>query len=116
MSARNKVIAGAFEDFEIAVGWKGKGLVIKGFDAIPNIPINKSSVAEYEVISSLQNKSGAETIVKGALGMAFLGPIGLLAAAGTQGTHVIAVEFKTGAKSLIEINDVLYKEFVAAMF
>jgi hypothetical protein len=63
-----------------------------------------------------QSKSATGAVARGALGMAFLGPIGLLAAAGGQGTHVVALELTNGFKSLIEINDVLYKEFISAMF
>lgn len=115
MGARNKVISGAFEGREVTLSWKGKGIVIKE-KTLGNQYLNKNNVKQYEVIDSNNNKSAAGAVARGALGMAFLGPIGLLAAAGGQGTHVVAVEFKNGLKSLIEINDVLYKEFVAAMF
>jgi hypothetical protein len=112
--ARNKVIEGdyknsqvfaMFDDLKILVGFK-------------SIYLNKDTVEEYEVIDQEKNKSAGSTILKAGVGSLFLGPIGLLAGvAGKQkGIYLIAVAFKDGKKSLLEVDEKVYKTILRKMF
>lgn len=52
------------------------------------------------------------------MGGFLLGPVGLLdgLSAKNKGVHIIAVQFKDGKKSLIEIDEKLYKAFLKNCF
>ena len=51
-------------------------------------------------------------------GVALLGGVGILAglSAKNKGIFTIAIQWKDGKKSLIEIDDKLYKKFINEMF
>ena len=82
------------------------------------INLNKGNIDTYDVITEEKVKSGTSAILRGLVGTAIFGPIGAIAgySAKTKGTYLIAVLFKNGKKSLLQINDIIYKEFVRAMF
>lgn len=52
------------------------------------------------------------------MGAVLLGPAGLLAGvtAKNKGIYLIAIEFKSGKRSLIEIGQKYYKIFIKGMF
>ena len=54
----------------------------------------------------------------GAAGALLLGPLGVVAAATakTKGVHVVAVQFKDGKRSLLELDDTRFKAIKLAMF
>lgn len=112
--AKNKVIAGEYE------GCSVMGFVTPGIYLTPANPIEliKDNIVNYEVITEEHRKSAASGIARGLVGGALLGPVGLLAGltAKSKGTHTIAIEFKDGKRSLIEINEKIYKAFVIKMF
>lgn len=117
MGAKNAVIAGDY---------LGKGIAVLG--GIPNIlnghmpaeyiMLDKYSIETYDVITEEMRKSASSGIIRGAIGSALLGPVGLLAglSAKNKGVYTIAVKFKDGRNSLLEINDKVYKAFVKACF
>ena len=80
--------------------------------------INKDTVECYEVITDEQRKSAASGIMRGAVGAALLGPVGLLAAisAKNKGTYNIAIKFRNGKNSLVEFDDKMYKALMKKMF
>lgn len=115
MGAINKVIAGnyegyvvdsVFDEFYILLGFNNKVL------------INKSTVAEYEIIDQESRKSAASAVGRAFVGAVLLGGVGLLAglSAKRKGIYTIAIEFKDGMKSLIEIDEKKYKKFLKIMF
>lgn len=63
-------------------------------------------------------KSGTSAILRGMAGVTLFGGVGILAglSAKHKGIYTIAIQWKDGKKSLIEIDDKLYKKFVAEMF
>lgn len=81
------------------------------------IYLNKSTVASYEVVSSGTAKSGTSAVLRGAVGAAVLGPVGLLAGLSAKTNEIISVVvvLKSGKKSLIEINGKIYQLLVGAM-
>ncbi|MFF2179422.1 hypothetical protein ACFVT8_23665 [Lysinibacillus sp. NPDC058147] len=113
--AQNKVIAGEYEG-SLVMGFVTPGVYTNPKQ--PPIELTKENVSNYEVITEEHRKSAASGITRGLVGGALLGPVGLLAGltAKSKGTHVIAVEFKDGKKSLIEIDEKIYKSFIQKMF
>lgn len=108
--AQNKVIAG---DYIGASVTETLGTVTVG-----NITFSKHTAVSYEVVTEEQRKSAVSGVVRGLVGRAVLGPVGLLAglSAKNVGTYTIAVNWKSGKKSLIEVNDKIYKIILKEMF
>lgn len=115
MGAKNKVVAGDYLG-KMVGATLGQVYLSVGFGK--NLYLNKTSVETYEVITDEQRKSAASGIARGAVGAALLGPVGLLAglSAKNKGTYNVAVKFKDGKNSLIEMDDKIYKVLVKVMF
>lgn len=118
-SAKNKVIAGDYEKKQVYLETtlSGKKAVIKaGF--IKKVYLDKSTVESYEVIDESSRKSAASAVGRAAVGGFFLGPVGLAAAlsAKSKGIHTIAIQFKDGHRSLLEVDDKIYKAIVTKVF
>lgn len=82
------------------------------------IPLTKETVQHYEVLSEETSKSGTSAMLRAGTGAILLGPIGLFAGftAKKKGIYLIAVEFKDGKRSLMEIGQKNYKKFIKGMF
>lgn len=115
MGAKNKVIAGDYLNGTIMKLF-GKVILTTVYKA--DIYLNKTTVEHYEVITEETMKSATSAVGRGLVGGLILGPVGLLAglSAKSKGIHTIALQFKEGGKSLIEIDDKIYKEFIKNMF
>lgn len=118
--AKNKVIEGLY---------KGQSMDSVGSCMlIGSVVIKKSQIENYEILTSETHKSGASMIIRGALGMALLGNIGALAAftAKESVTYLISIKWNRDflrskrlpedSKSLIEIDENIYKALVQTMF
>lgn len=108
----NRVVSGAYE---------GRGIIMPrqtpmiSLSFTDTMDLNSETIKEYEVIGASQKRSGS--IGRAAVGAALLGPVGLLAGAtGHKNIYQISVTFKTGARSLLEVDDKIYRAFVAAMY
>lgn len=116
MGAKNKVIAGDYEGKKIMSTF---GIVqIPGGFTSKGIEINKDTVEEYEVITEESRKSATSAVGRAFVGGFVLGPVGWLAglSAKSKGTHTVAIQFKDGKKSLIEIDDKIYKALMKKLF
>ncbi len=116
-SAKNQVIAGDYSGNKIYAN-SGNQLGI-GKSQIGYIAIcAKPRIESYELITEDKVKSGSSAILRGMAGVAFLGGVGILAGltAKNKGIYTIAIQWKDGKRSLIEIDDKLYKKFIAEMF
>lgn len=115
MGAKNKVIAGDYNGKIIGASF-GQLYIGVGFGQ--NLYLNKDVVESYEVITEEQRKSAASGVARGAIGVALLGPVGMLAglSAKNKGTYNVAIRFKDGKNSLVEIDDKIYKELVRILF
>lgn len=115
MGAKNKVISGDYMNKDIMIGG-GKLYILCGFTK--KIEISKSTVAEYEVVDEEKRKSATSAVGRGLVGGLILGPVGMLAglSAKSKGIHIVAIQFKDGTKSLLEIDDKRYKELVKKLF
>lgn len=112
--AKNKVIAGYKKGDKIWTGGAFKNSLMVGTLA----SIHRETVSNYDIITEDIVKSGSSAILRGAMGAAALGPIGLLAglSAKNKGVYTIAIEWRSGNRSLIEIDETLYKIFLQSVF
>ena len=81
--------------------------------------LDKETVEAYELITDDHRKSASSGIVRGIVGGALLGPVGLIGgalSAKNKGIYQVAIQFKDGKRSLIEIDDKLYKLLIQTMF
>ena len=115
MGASNSVLEGDYKGKGI-IFQKGSLIIVVNF--FKSYPINKTTVDSYEVIDESAQKSVGSAVARGAVGSLLLGPIGLAAAvtAKKKGVYMVAIQFKDGKRSLIEIDDYLYKNLQRTMF
>ena len=115
MGAKNKVIAG---DYDGKLITPTLGYIMIRISFSEKIYLDKNKIESYEVITDEHRKSAMSGITRGAIGATLLGPIGLLAglSAKSKGIYTIALKFKDGKNSLIEINDNLYKILIKSLF
>lgn len=100
---------------DIAV-WRG---FVKYKKETDFVEINKSTVESWELVEEQGSKSLSSSLVRGLVGGALLGPLGLIAGGVTGKTnrnYTVAVLFKNGKKSLLDLGEFHYKEFLKIMF
>lgn len=115
MGAKNKVIAGDYEGKQVT-SVIDKLVIITGF--MKTVELTKENVESYEVVDEEVKTSAVSAVGRGLVGSFLLGPAGLLAGltAKKKGVHLVAVQFKDGKKSLLELNDKLYKILMKSLF
>lgn len=115
MGAKNKVIAGDYLNATVDSTF-GNISFIQGMKEVAKI--NKNEVETYDIITDEHRKSASSGIIRGAVGATLLGPVGLLAglSAKNKGIYTVAIKFKDGKNSLIEINDKVYKNLIKVLF
>ncbi|MBQ5320338.1 MAG: hypothetical protein J6K17_14705 [Oscillospiraceae bacterium] len=109
--AKNKVIAGDYNGSAVTN--------VLGSVMVGSMSFAKYTVDDYEVITEDHRKSAASGIARGIVGGSLLGPVGMLAgslSAKNKGVYTVAVAWKDGKKSLIEVDDKIYKAMVKVMF
>ncbi len=113
--ARNCVISGDYLNSRFV---KSKDGLVIAASLLDKVTLNQSTVSYYEVLSEKSKTSSASAVTRGGLGIALLGPIGGFAALGAKqkGTHIVAVQFYDGKKSLLELDDSLYQELIKHLF
>lgn len=115
--AKNKVIVGDYEGKVVAGGGITGVYISIGF--AKSIDLNNNTVESYELITDDHLKSAKSGIARGLIGGALLGPVGMLAggiSAKTNGIYQIAIQFKDGKRSLLEIDDKLYNQLIKSCF
>lgn len=118
MGASNTVIAGDYKGCII-----GETLDIidpkQGFLGKTVAKINKDSIDTYEIMTEEHKHSAGNVAARGLVGAALLGPVGLVAgvlSSKKKGIIQIALQFKDGKKSLIEVNDKITKKITTLLF
>lgn len=117
--AKNLVIGGVFEKSTFNIN---NGVILIGTRIIC-----KQNIKRYEVITEDIRKSGTSVLLRGVIGIAMLGSIGIIASATAKNktTYTIAIEWdnnflnskdkKKGNISLIEMDEKLYRIFIKTM-
>ena len=114
-SAKNAVIAGDYIGFKVGC-MLGQVTLASGFNAVS---INRMTVDSYELITDEHRKSAASGVARGLVGGVLLGPVGMLAgglSAKNKGIYQVAIQFKDGKRSLVEVDDKAYKAIVKLCF
>ncbi len=116
--AKNKVIAGNFLDKDIKIKNGFAVICDSGFLGETFRTINKNNVLEYEVINQDSSKSATSAVGRALLGGLLLGGVGLFAglSAKSKNTYTIAIAFRDDEKSMIEVDEKIYKEIIKELF
>lgn len=117
-SARNKVIAGDYNGYQVFLHYNCV-YISSGLTDGDVIIANKTTIENYELLTSEHFKSAASGIARGLIGGTLLGPVGLLAgsiSAKSKGIYQVVIQFKDGKRSLLEINDKIHKALIASCF
>jgi hypothetical protein len=112
---KNTVIAGDYKD-KFILNTFGSITINTMFKTL--VEINKNTVESYEVVDETSRKSATSAVGRGLVGSIVLGPVGLLAglSAKSKGTHIVAIQFSDGKKSLLELDDKVYTALVKKLF
>lgn len=114
--AKNKVIAGDYNGKSIISVYSNVKIVIWLFKK--DIALNKDTIESYELITDEHRKSAVNGVARGLVGGALLRPVGLLAglSAKNKGIYQVAIQFKDGKRSLIEVDDKIYNAIIQSCF
>ena len=111
----NKVVAGDWLKKSVEVTLGGKPFI-----ASPptKIMLDASQVSSYEVVDSSSKVSTSSAVNRALVGSFFLGAAGLAAGMGAKkkGIYYIAIQFKNGFSSLLEVDDRVYKAIIKSLF
>lgn len=115
-SARNRVIKGNYMSYSVTYMDFNKNICLSFGSNI--IPLNKTFVERYELITEENRKSATSAVLRAGAGAFLFGSAGLLAgvSAKNKGICLVAVYFKDGKQSLIEMDDKFYKCLIESMF
>lgn len=113
--AKNKVISGDYQGSTIS---SSRGNVSISSGVLKSIKLNQETVEKYELVDDKQKKSVSSAIVRGVVGRKVLGKVGTAAAltAKTNGIYQVAIVFKDGKRSLIEVDEKIYKDLTTSCF
>lgn len=115
--AKNKVIAGDYNGKKVDGGGLSPAFIMVGM--FKTINLDNKNVESYELITDEHRKSAKSGVARGLVGGALLGPVGALAgglSAKSKGIYQIAIQFKDGKKSLLEVDDKIYKLIIKDCF
>jgi hypothetical protein len=122
MAAKNMIIAGDYEGKKLRQVF---GEIYIDISFGKTLDFNKQTIEEYEVVDEEKRKSAASAVgrglVGGIAGSLILGPVGLIGglaglSAKSKGIHILAIQFKDGKKSLLEVDDKIYKSLMKKLF
>lgn len=116
MGAKNMVIAGDHVNSAVAYTL---GTVQISTGIFKSIMVDRGTVDSYELITDEHRKSALSGVSRGLVGGVLLGPVGMIAgavSAKNKGIYTVAIQFKDGSKSLLEVNDKIYKAIVKNCF
>ena len=119
MATKNKVIAGDYvkKSIYLESTLTGKVAVINA-GIFKKVRLNKKTVESYEITEEESRMSATSAVGRAAVGGFLLGPAGL--AAGLTGkkkkTRLVAIQFKDGRRSLLEVNDKVYRAIMTTLF
>lgn len=113
--ARNKVVSGDYSGASVDEFLGDVSL--NSFTT--NVAINKNTITNIELLDSANKKDTGSSIARGLVGGVLLGPVGIIGGAmlgKTNGIHLISIIFKNGKRSLIEVDDKIYKKLLTKLY
>ena len=110
--AKNMVIAGDYMGKPVG-NLGGQPQIMVSSRWSENVFLDKAAIDSYEVITEETSKSAASGVARGIVGGALLASS---LSAKSKGTITLAVMFKDGKRSLLEIDDKIYKAIIQRMF
>ncbi len=112
---KNVVIAGDYKGKFVSVSFKAPYIDIS---FLQKVYISKETIENYELVTEEKRKSASSAVTRGLVGGALLGPVGLLAglSAKSKGSYQIIINFKDGKRSLLEVDDAIYKSIIQSCF
>jgi len=115
--AKNRVISGAYIGYKINA-FLGE-LVLSNLSSTKSISINKNNVSSIELVDSSKQRDTGSTIARGLVGGILLGPAGIVGGAllgKSNEINLLSINFKDGKKSLIEVDNKIYKEILKRLY
>lgn len=116
---KNKVVAGDYVGDKVSppsfLGSKHPTISTSG----GQVELNSSTVAGYEVITDDHRKSAISGALRGFIGNHLLGNTGMLAgamSAKNKSVYTIAVDFVSGKRSLLEVDEKIYRALIKSCF
>lgn len=111
----NTVIAGDRKGNSVIFSPRGEPQIGTFFKVLK---ISKKTVEACEVLNETIQTSTASAVGRATLGSFFLGPAGAAAALGAKrkGVYWVAIQFKDGKRSLLEVDDKLFRAITIALF
>ena len=120
LSSTNRVITGDYRGYHIKSSWGKVRLKPPLFSQHRNhIEIDRNSVRRYEVITCDHRKNAVSSIIRGLIGKYLFGSVGMIGgamSAKNTGIYTLSLEFHNGERSLIEIDDRIYKAIIKCTF
>ena len=111
--AQNKVIAGAYQGKMVGQTFGNAYLQTSFLKTV----FHKDIVVNYEVLDSDSKKSMSSALLRGGLGAALLGPVGLLAglSAKNKNSKIIALKFNDGQECVVDVDDKVFKAILKSL-
>ena len=111
--AQNKVIAGAYQGKMVGQTFGNAYLQTSFLKTV----FLKDIVVNYEVLDSDSKKSMSSALLRGGLGAALLGPVGLLAglSAKNKNSKIIALKFNDGQECVVDVDDKVFKAILKSL-
>jgi hypothetical protein len=122
MTLKNIVTAGDYKngslELKVKITKNNEVYLLKPGFFQGKFPIDKTTVESFEVLGEESNTSATSAVARGAIGALILGPVGIAAAlsAKKKGVHTIAIQFKDGKRSMIDVDDQIYKTIRENLF
>ena len=119
--AKNMVIAGNYAGklVRVSVGPMGVPSISLNIFKDEYVLIDKYSVESFNVVNKEEETSAVSGIARSAIGGALFGNAGALGGAASAKKNVMytmVINFKDGKRSLIEVNEKMYRAIVEACF
>lgn len=114
-SAKNKVIAGDYSGWDVICGF-GK---LHFMHRLSRVNLNSATIQKYEVVDSQNGSSFWGSFLRGYISRSVLGSAGLMAStirSANRKAIWISIEFRDGKKSLIEVDEVLYRKVIKVLY
>ena len=113
--AKNKVISGDYQG-KLVGSSLGNAFISFAFTKFLNL--DGTTVENVVSLDDDSQISFASAAMRGLAGEMLLGPVGLVAAATAKrnGVHIVGIKFKDGKRSVLEVDDKIYKAILSKCF